>query len=179
MRRKWEKGDFAYFSSRNFLLELSALRVQKKPPKKPHGVRAWTSEPETSVPGVALEKNHEKDGTAEAAWMSSHAHAANPSSPTGTKGGCFQKSLGASFVVSCLLSERKRGVWGGRVLDRVVVRKRGLVSVGWSPPIRCDVSSPVHKTGAKTPGRLLGAGRVVSDRARASAASCLLAGKAR
>jgi hypothetical protein len=35
MRRKWEKGDFAYFSSHNFLLELSALRGQKKPPKKP------------------------------------------------------------------------------------------------------------------------------------------------
>jgi hypothetical protein len=48
MRRKWEKGDFVYFSSHNFLLELSALRGSKKP----HGVRAWTSEPETSVPGV-------------------------------------------------------------------------------------------------------------------------------
>jgi hypothetical protein len=31
MRRKWEKGDFVYFSSHNFLLELSALRGQKKP----------------------------------------------------------------------------------------------------------------------------------------------------
>jgi hypothetical protein len=31
MRRKWEKRDFVYFSSHNFLLELSALRGQKKP----------------------------------------------------------------------------------------------------------------------------------------------------
>jgi hypothetical protein len=62
MRRKWEKGDFVYFSSHNFLLELSVLCGSKKPPKKPHGVRAWTSEPEASVPGVTLEKNHGKDG---------------------------------------------------------------------------------------------------------------------
>jgi hypothetical protein len=41
MRRKWEKGDFVYFSSHNFLLELSALCGSKKLPKKPHGVRAW------------------------------------------------------------------------------------------------------------------------------------------
>jgi hypothetical protein len=34
MRRKWEKGDFVYFPSRNFLLELSALRGSKKPPKE-------------------------------------------------------------------------------------------------------------------------------------------------
>jgi hypothetical protein len=34
MRRKWEKGDFVYFSSHNFLLELSALCGSKKP----HGV---------------------------------------------------------------------------------------------------------------------------------------------
>jgi hypothetical protein len=62
MRRKWEKGDFVYFSSHNFLLELSALCGLKKPPKKPHGVRAYTSEPEASAPGVALKKNHGKDG---------------------------------------------------------------------------------------------------------------------
>jgi hypothetical protein len=31
MRRKWEKGDFVYFSSHNFLLELSALCGSKKP----------------------------------------------------------------------------------------------------------------------------------------------------
>jgi hypothetical protein len=35
MRRKWEKGNFVYFSSHNFLLELSALCGSKKPPKKP------------------------------------------------------------------------------------------------------------------------------------------------
>jgi hypothetical protein len=29
MRRKWEKGDFVYFSFHNFLLELSALRGQR------------------------------------------------------------------------------------------------------------------------------------------------------
>jgi hypothetical protein len=72
MRRKWEKGDFVYFPSRNFLLELSALRGSKKPPKKPHGVRAWTSEPEASAPGVARESNHGKDGKhrkEEAAWV--------------------------------------------------------------------------------------------------------------
>jgi hypothetical protein len=29
MRRKWEKGDFAYFPSHNFLLKLSALCGQR------------------------------------------------------------------------------------------------------------------------------------------------------
>jgi hypothetical protein len=32
---------------------LGALCGSKKPPKKPHGVRAYTSEPEASAPGVA------------------------------------------------------------------------------------------------------------------------------
>jgi hypothetical protein len=34
---------------------LEALCGPKKPPKKPHGVRAWTSEPEASAPGATAE----------------------------------------------------------------------------------------------------------------------------
>jgi hypothetical protein len=39
-----------------------ALCGSKKPPKKPHGVRAYTSEPEASVPRVGRESNHGKNG---------------------------------------------------------------------------------------------------------------------
>jgi hypothetical protein len=46
----------------SLLGDLRALCGSKKPPKKPHGVRAYTSEPEASAPGVARESNHGKDG---------------------------------------------------------------------------------------------------------------------
>jgi hypothetical protein len=53
---------FSFSHSGSLLGVLGALCGSKKPPKKPHGVRAYTSEPEASAPGVALEKNHGKDG---------------------------------------------------------------------------------------------------------------------
>jgi hypothetical protein len=55
---------FSFFHSGSLLGVLGVLCGSKKPPKKLHGVRAWTSMPEASAPGVelALEKNHGKDG---------------------------------------------------------------------------------------------------------------------
>jgi hypothetical protein len=55
------EGDL-FLIRESLLGDLRVLCGPKKPPKKPHGVRAYTSEPETSVPGAARESNHGKVG---------------------------------------------------------------------------------------------------------------------